>query len=265
MRSIPPPLALVTGASTGIGLELAKQFAAHDFDVVMVAEEAAITDAAAHIARPGVRVEPIRLDLTRPENVETLAQRLTEIGEPTALALNAGTGTGGAFVTGTTLADQLAVVDLNVRSTVHLAKLLLPGMVERAHGRVLFTSSIAATAPGPYQAVYNASKAFVQSFAKALREELKDTGVTVTALLPGPTATHFFARAGMLDTRIATGPKDDPTTVARDGYEALMNGKRQVVAGSLINRAQTAAARLLPDSVLTAAHRLLTKPGTARG
>jgi short-subunit dehydrogenase len=155
-------------------------------------------------------------------------------------------------------------VDLNVRSTVHLSKRLLPEMVERGAGRVLFTSSIAATAPGPFHSVYAASKAFISSFADALREELTDSGVTVTTLMPGATATDFFRRAGMEDTKVATGAKDDPAEVARDGYEALMAGKDHVVAGSLKNKVQVAASRVLPDPVKAKLQRSATEPGSGK-
>jgi short-subunit dehydrogenase len=141
------------------------------------------------------------------------------------------------------------VVDLNVRSAVHLAKRVLYDMAERGTGRVLFTSSIAATMPGPYYAVYAASKAFLYSFSEGLRHELKDTDVTVTALLPGATDTNFFARAGMADTKAGTGKKDDPAEVARQGFEALMKGDDTVVGGSLKNKAAALAARVLPDPV----------------
>jgi uncharacterized protein len=128
---------------------------------------------------------------------------------------------------------------------------------------VLFTSSIASTMPGAYQAVYNASKSFVQSFALALREELKDTGVTVTSLMPGPTETEFFERADMLDTTVGAGDKDDPADVARDGYEALMNGKERVVSHSLSTKAQGIGSRVLPDSVKAKMHAGMAKPGSA--
>jgi uncharacterized protein len=146
---------------------------------------------------------------------------------------------------------------------VHLAKRLIPDMVARGHGRVLFVSSIASTMPGSFQAVYNASKAFVQSFALALRNELKDTGVTVTALMPGPTDTEFFERADMLDTRIGAGDKDDPAEVARDGFEALMAGNERVVSHSLTTKLQGRGSRLLPDSAKAELHRRMAEPGSA--
>ncbi|MEU7847156.1 SDR family NAD(P)-dependent oxidoreductase [Micromonospora parva] len=196
------PLAPVTGASSGIGYELAAQFVEHDFDLIIAAEDEGIEVAAEKLRRDGgPRIWSVRVDLTREQGVTELVAAVTATRRPLdALGLNAGRGAGGAFVGDTDLADELEIVDLNVRSTVHLAKRLLPGMVERGTGRVFFTSSIAATMPGPFQAVYNASKSFVQSFAEALRNELKDTGVTATSLMPGPTDTEFFDRADMEDT-----------------------------------------------------------------
>src|SRR4051794_23932109 len=170
---------------------------------------------------------------------------------------------GGAFATDTDLAQELQMVDLNCRSTVHLAKLVLRDMVARNEGRLLFTSSIASTMPGAFQAVYNASKSFVQSFALALRNELKDTGIIVTSLMPGPTDTEFFERAGMLDTRVGAGAKDDPADVARAGFEALMAGDERVVAGSLKNKVTVTASRFMPDSVKAEMHRKMAEPRSA--
>jgi uncharacterized protein len=257
------PLAVVTGASSGIGLELARLFAADGFDLVVAAEDDEL-ETAAHALRTGVgrTVEAVQVDLATPEGVEELAARVER--PPHALALNAGIGAGGAFVGGTNLRDELRLIDLNVRSTVHLAKLLLPRMVERGAGRVLITSSVASTMPGPFQAVYNASKSFDQSFALALRNELKDTGVTVTSLMPGPTETEFFARADMLDTKLGAADKDDPADVARDGYEAMMAGKDRVVSHSLSTRAQGHGSRFLPDFAKAEMHRRQAEPGTAK-
>src|SRR3954454_17283392 len=193
-------LALVTGASSGIGFELARQFAEHGFDVVIAAEDGELDDAARELRSTGATITPVTVDLSRPDGVERLYVATRAVGRPVdAVALNAGIGEGGAFATDTDLDQELRIVDLNVRSTVHLSKLVLADMVARGEGRLLFTSSIAATMPGAFQAVYNASKSFVQSFALALRNELKDTGITVTSLMPGPTDTEFFERADMLD------------------------------------------------------------------
>jgi len=258
------PLALVTGASTGIGRELAKQFAAHGFDVVATAHDPELDEAVREIEALGAQVEAIRVDLAGPDGVDELWRRVRELGRPlAAAALNAGRGAGGAF-TDTDLADELEIVDLNVRSTIHLSKHVVRDMAARGEGRILFTSSIASTMPGTFQAVYNASKSFVQSFALALRAELKDTGVTVTSLMPGPTETEFFERADMLDTKVGTEEKDDPEDVARDGFEALMAGKERVVSHSVTTKAQGRFSRLLPDSVKAEMHRRMARPGSAK-
>jgi uncharacterized protein len=258
------PLALVTGASSGIGRELATQFAENGFDLIVTAEDSDILAAALELEGSGARVEAVQVDLASPEGVEQLYRRVTETGRPLdAAALNAGIGAGGAFATDTDLADELRIVDLNCRSTVHLAKYVVRDMVARGEGRILFTSSIASTMPGTFQAVYNASKSFDQSFALALRSELKDTGVTVTSLMPGPTETEFFERADMLDTRIGAGEKDDPADVAREGFEALMGGEERVVSASLKTKLQGRGSRVLPDKVKAAMHGRMAEPGSA--
>ena len=260
--SSPRPLAVVTGASSGIGRELAKQFAAHDFDLIIAAEDAALQDAASELEQLGASVEAVQVDLGTDAGVDELHRRMTAAGRPVAAAaLNAGIGAGGVFANGTDLEDELRIVDVNVRSTVHLAKHVVRDMVQRGEGRILLTSSIASTMPGSFHAVYNASKSFVQSFALALREELKDSGVTVTSLMPGPTDTEFFERAGLQDTLVASGPKDDPADVARDGFEALMAGKERVVSASMNSRMQGRGSRLLPDSAKAKLHRLMAQPG----
>jgi uncharacterized protein len=256
------PLALVTGASSGIGFELAKQFADHGFDLVVAAEDDELAGAARDLAARGARVEPVRVDLGTTEGVDELYQHVVQAGRPLdAAALNAGIGSGGSFDE-TPLEQELQLVDLNVRSTVQLAKYVVRDMARRGQGRILFTSSIASTMPGTFSAVYNASKSFVQSFALALREELGDRGVTVTSLMPGPTETEFFERAGMTDTKLGTGDKDDPADVARDGFEALMAGKERVISASLKTKAQARAGRLVPDSVKAKMHAEQARPGS---
>jgi short-subunit dehydrogenase len=260
------PLAVVTGASSGIGLELAKQFAQHDFDLVVAAEDPGIEQAAAQLRELGADVRPVQVDLATYEGCEQLYEEATASGRPvTALALNAGIGSGGDF-TDTDLRRERELIAVNVTSTVHLAKRFIPAMVERGAGKVLVTSSVAATQPGPYEAVYAASKAFDQSFAEAIRTELSDTGVTVTSLMPGPTATNFFVRAGMEDTRAGGNEKlqDDPAKVAEQGFEALMKGEEKVVAGSVMNKVMSAANRVTPDSLKSAAHTVLSKPGSGQ-
>jgi short-subunit dehydrogenase len=254
------PLAVVTGASSGIGLELAKEFALNGFDLVIAAEDLGLIEAASALRTAGGDVEAIQVDLATPEGVEDLWRHL-QGRELDAVALNAGVGQGGPFLENQ-LADELQIVDLNVRSTVHLAKYVVRSMVARNEGRILFTSSIASTMPGPYQAVYNASKSFVQSFALALRTELKDTDVTVTSLMPGPTDTEFFERADMEDTKVGSGKQDDPADVARMGFEALMNGDERVVAASMSTKVQGRFSRAMPDSVKARMHESMAKPGS---
>src|SRR5215211_4225819 len=248
-------LALVTGASSGIGLELARQFAEHGYDLIINAEDEA------SLAGTGASVRAVKADLSTADGVERLWAAVAEGGRPLdAAALNAGIGVNGDFTRNIPLDDDLRLIAVNVTAVVHLAKRLLPQMVERGQGRLLITSSVAATMPGPYYATYAASKAFLQSFAQAVRFELKDTGVTVTALQPGPTDTEFFERAGMEDTKAGQGKKDDPAEVAKDGFEALLAGKDHVIAGSVRNRAQVAGAGILPEKARAAVHAAQTKP-----
>ncbi len=190
---------------------------------------------------------------------------VTATGRPLdALALNAGVANGGPFLE-TPLEDDLRVIGLDVASVVHLSKRLLPAMVARGAGRVLVTASVASLMPGPYYATYAASKAFVLSFAEAVRHELKDTGVTVTALLPGPTDTEFFEASHMQDTPAAKGPKDDPAKVAREGFEGLMAGKQEVKVASLKVRTMTAMSHVLPHKAQPAAMAPMTKPQDGDG
>jgi short-subunit dehydrogenase len=253
-------LALVTGASSGIGLELARQFATHDFDLVVTAEDDELAAAAASLRSTGAVVHEVRADLRSSDGVRQLWAEVTGLGRPLdAAALNAGIGRGGAFLE-TDLQDEFDVIDLNVRSTVHLAKLVLRDMAARDEGRVLITSSIASTMPGSFQAVYNASKSFLQSFAEALQNELKDSAVTITSLMPGPTETEFFERADMLDTKVGQSRKDDPAQVAEQGFQALMKGEDKLVAGSLKTKLQGAVNSVLPDRLKAEAHRKMAEP-----
>jgi uncharacterized protein len=254
-------LALVTGASSGIGLELARQFVEHGFDVIINAEDDELAAAESALAGGGAEVRAVKADLSTYDGVERLWSAVAAAGRPLdAAALNAGIGVNGDFTRDIPLEDDLRLIAVNVTAVVHLAKRLLPGMVERGAGRVLVTSSVAATMPGPWYATYAASKAFLQSFAQAVRYELKDTGVTVTALQPGPTDTEFFERAGMEDTKAGQGSKDDPAEVAKDGFEALMAGKDHVIAGSVKNKAQVAGATVMPEKTRAALHSVQIKP-----
>lgn len=263
MPSSTKQLALVTGASSGIGYELAKQFAQNGYDLLIVAESDGIQNAARELQSLGTNVEPVQADLASHEGVHTLVSRIESSGRPLdAAALNAGVGVSGRFVE-TDLGAELNMIRLNVLSTVHLAKPIVQQMVARGSGRILFTSSIAGAMPTPYETIYGATKAFVRYFAQGLREELKDTGVTVTALMPGATETNFFQRAGAEDTKLGQSEKDDPAEVAKQGFDALMAGDDHVVAGSLKNKAFAAAGHTLPDPVVAKAHAAAAEPGSA--
>jgi short-subunit dehydrogenase len=257
--------AVITGASSGIGFELAKVFAENGFDLLINAEDDELDQAQRELSVGGGEVEAVRADLSEASGVEELYRQIQAINRPVdVLALNAGIGAGGDFARGTELEKELRVIDLNVRSTVHLCKLVLADMVKRDKGRILITSSIASTMPGAFQAVYNASKSFDQSFAQAIRNELKDTEITITALMPGPTETEFFERADMEDTKVGADEKDDPGEVARQGFDALMAGEAKVVGGSFMNKVQTVAGKVIPDGAKAEMHRRMAEPGSAR-
>jgi short-subunit dehydrogenase len=231
--------------------------------ISIIAEDEGIDAAANELRSTGARVDSIRADLATGLGVRDVYERMALLGRPIdVIAINAGVGVGGPFVENS-LEEELNLLNLNVVSTVVLAKLVLRDMVQRNSGRVLFTSSIAADMPAPFEAVYGASKAFIQSFAEALRNELKDTNVTITALQPGATDTNFFHRAHMDDTRVGSGKKDDPADVAQDAYDALMAGKDHVVAGSLKNKAQDTMARFVSEPMAAEQHRKQSEPGSA--
>jgi short-subunit dehydrogenase len=257
------PLALVTGASSGIGFALAQEFVAHGHDVIVAAEDDEIQQVPGRLRAEGAgAVTAVQADLATRRGVETLLERVRAMPAPlAAAALNAGIGVAGPFVD-TDVEDHLRLVDLNVTGAVLLAHGLLRDMTARGEGAVLFTSSIAATMPGPWEATYNASKSFLLSFAEALRVELDDRGVTITALMPGPTDTNFFERAGLEDTKLGQTKKDDPRDVAIDGYEALMRGDDHVVAGSMKNKAQAVAGKVMPAAQTAKVHGKLSEPGS---
>jgi uncharacterized protein len=257
------PFAVVTGASSGIGFELAAQFAQNNFDVLIAAEDEGIAAAAQRLSQYGTEVRPLRVDLATPEGVEELYRQIQSAGRPLdAIALNAGVGAAGPFVE-SDLETHLNLIRLNVSGAVHLTHRVLRDLVRRNQGRILFTSSVAATMPGPFDATYNASKSFLKSFAEAIRNELQDSGVTITVLMPGATETKFFRRAGNEDTKLGASEKDDPADVAREGFEALMAGKDHVVAGSFKNKVQTVVSHVLPDTVIAQMHRKESEPGSA--
>lgn len=262
-NSLTRPLAVVTGASSGIGYELAKQFAQNGFDLIVTATGPSIDEASQAFEGLGAKVETVRADLATYDGVEMFYNKIKAAGRPLdAIAINAGVGVGGEFAR-TDLKDELNLIELNVVSSVHLAKRVVKDMVDRGEGRILFTSSIVSQMPSPFQAVYAASKAFVHSFSEAIRNELKDTGVTVTALMPGATETNFFHRAGLDDTKVGADQKDDPAEVAKQGFEALMAGKDSVLAESLKTKIQGAVSQVLPDTVTAEMNRKLNEPGSA--
>ena len=256
-------LAVVTGASSGIGLELARVLAQNDYDLLIAAEDAAIEEAATTLRAEGADVEAVRADLSTHDGVERLVAAIDR--DPDVVALNAGVGVGGPFAE-TDLDRELAMIDLNVKSVVHLTKRLLPRMLARGEGRLLYTASIASAMPAPFELVYGGTKAFVLMFAEGLRNELKDTGVVVTAFMPGPTATEFFARADMLDTKAGQREsQDDPADVARQAFGALQAGKDAAVVGSLSTRMQGRMNEVMPETAKAAAHRRLSEPGSGTG
>ncbi|MBZ9996830.1 SDR family NAD(P)-dependent oxidoreductase [Mesorhizobium sp. BH1-1-4] len=253
-------LAVVTGASSGIGKELARLCAKDGYDLVIAADEPAVQQAAEALASHNVMVEAIEADLASVEGVDQL---ITRIGDRDIdlLFLNAGRGLGDGFI------DQdwqkvRRVIDTNITGTVYLAHELGARMARRGRGRILFTGSIAGFMPGTFQAVYNGTKAFIDSFSIALRHEMRDTGVTVTVLMPGATQTRFFERAEMMDTKVGTDEKDNPADVARTGYDAMMAGEEQVISGWK-NKLQVAAAHVTPAGTLAEQHRKMAEPGSA--
>lgn len=253
-------LAVVTGASSGIGYELAKQCARHGFDLVVAADDPAINQAASDFRELGAEVDVVEADLATTEGVNELCEAIEE--RPVdALLANAGHGLGHAFLDQEF--DEIRhVIDTNVTGTVYLLHKLGQEMRQRGRGRILITGSIAGFMPGTYQAVYNGSKAFMDSFSFALRAELKDSGVTVTCLMPGPTDTNFFHRADMDDTKVGAGKKDDPGDVAEVGFEAMMKGEGDVVSG-LKNKLQSAMATVMPSGMVAEQHRKMAEPGGA--
>ncbi len=227
------PLALVTGASSGIGYEIARALARREHDLVIAAEDTARLARAAHAIAaefPDAVVAAIAADLSHADGPQHLYAEVARLQRPVeVLVNNAGVGVWGPFADGTNLNKELAMVQLNAASPVQLTKKILPGMMARRRGRLLFTSSIAAITATPLAAVYGATKSFVFSFAEGLRDELRGSGVTVTALMPGATDTNWFQRAGAAATRTAQGTLADPREVAEAGVEAMLRGDDHVV------------------------------------
>jgi short-subunit dehydrogenase len=255
------PLAIVTGASSGIGLELAAICAEEGFDLLVAADRPEIHPAADRFRRLGAEVTAVEADLATTAGVDRLwaaasGRRID------ALLANAGHGLGGAFLD-QDFGEVRHVIDTNITGTIYLVQLVGRTMRSRGEGRILLTGSIAGFMPGTYQAVYNGTKAFIDSFSFALRAELKDSGVTVTCLMPGATETDFFERADMLDTQVGQSKKDDPADVARVGFDAMMRGDGDVVSGWQ-NKLRTASASVTPSGVLAEQHRKMAEPQTAK-
>jgi short-subunit dehydrogenase len=259
MSSNTRPLAIVTGASSGIGYELAKLCAENGFDLVVAADRP-IEEAARAFRGLGAEVASVETDLATTEGVDELYAAIK--GRPVAALLaNAGHGLGRAFLD-QDFEEARHVIDTNVTGTVYLIHKVGRDMRARNSGRILITGSIAGFMPGSFQAVYNGTKAFIDSFSFALRNELKETEITVTCLMPGATDTEFFERADMLDTKVGTQEKDDPAKVARDGFDAMMAGESDVVSGWQ-NKLQTTVANVTPNEMLAEQHRKMAEPGTA--
>jgi|ERR1051326_1916042 short-subunit dehydrogenase len=252
--------AIVTGASTGIGYELAKCCAEDGFDLLIAANEPEIHEAAEDFKKLGVQVEAVEVDLATIEGVDIL-YGASNGRAVDALLANAGVGLGGAFLD-QDFDEVRHVIDANITGTIYLAQIVGKDMRARGEGRILFTGSIAGFTPGSFNATYNGTKAFVDSFSFALRNELKDSGVTVTCLMPGATETEFFERADMVDTKIGQSEKDNPAEVARAGYEAMMSGEGDVVTG-FKNKVLSAAALFTPSDTLAEQHRKKAEPGSA--
>lgn len=255
-------LAIVTGASSGIGLELAKLAAKDGYDL-LVAADTSFTNAEAELKAAGASVETLEVDLSNFEGVDRL---LDAAGgrQIDLLCANAGHGLGRAFLDQDP-AEWRHVVNTNVTGTTYLLQKVLKQMVARNAGKVLVTGSIAGYIPGSFQAVYNGTKAFVDSFVAAIQNELKDSdGVTITNLMPGPVETEFFKRGDMMDTSVGTDPKkSDPADVAKDGYDAVMSGRKHIVSGWK-NKIQSTLANVTPNEVLAEQHRNMAEPGTAK-
>ncbi|MCW2390681.1 short-subunit dehydrogenase [Sphingobium sp. B1D7B] len=254
--------AIVTGASTGIGFELAHLIGQDGYDLLVVADEPLIDAAAQDFRRHGGDVRSLEADLSTLDGVDRLLAA-AEGRRIDVLCANAGVGTGGPF-----LEHDVAMwrrsVDTNVTGTVYLLQKVLADMVARNDGKILVTGSIAGYIPGTFNAVYNATKAFIDNFTEALRNEIKEAeGVTLTTLMPGPTDTEFFERAGLLDTQVGQQDKADPAKVARDGWKALLDGKGHIVSG-LSNKLQVAAAGVVPQAMLAEQHRKLAEPGSGK-
>jgi uncharacterized protein len=255
------PLAIVTGASSGIGYHLARCAAQEGFDLVVAADQS-LDAAVADFRTLGAQVDAVQADLATRDGLESL---LAAVKGRTvdALLANAGHGLGRGFLE-QDFGEVQHVVNTNILGTIYLVQKVGQTMRQQGRGQILLTGSIAGFMPGSFQAVYNGTKAFIDSFSAALRNELKDTGITVTCLMPGPTDTEFFERAGLLDTKMGADDdsKMDPAEVAKIGFKAMQDGEADVVTG-LKNKLQVAMAKVTPSQVAAEQHRKMAEPGTA--
>ena len=251
-------LAIVTGASSGIGLEIAKLAAQDGYDLI-VAADTPFVEAGPALKEFGVDVQQIEGDLATQQGLDQLLSAVSE-RQVDVLVANAGHGLGHAFLDQSPKEWQ-HVINTNITGTLLLVQPIVQRMVERGEGKVLITGSIAGHLAGSFQAVYNGSKAFIDSFSAALNEELRDTGVTVTCLKPGATETEFFHRAELDDTKVGQAEKDDPADVAKSGWDAMKKGRPSVIYG-LKNKVQVAAAGMMTDATTAKVHRAQTEPGS---
>lgn len=255
------PLALVTGGSAGIGLELARLLAKDGHDLVITGSSDRVNAAAEDLRQSGVQVTPVRSDLATEDGTNAVIDAITDTGRPLDIAVfNAGIAIGGAFVD-IPLEDHLRLIALNILSPVRMAHALIPGMARNGGGRILLVSSLSATTPTPYESVYGPSKAFLTSFGHSIREELSGTGVQITILHPGATATDFHARAGMGATEFGDNSwKNDPARVARQGYAALMAGETSLIGGDAATQEAGREHKRLSEEEKARRHAKMARP-----
>ncbi|WP_419801366.1 SDR family NAD(P)-dependent oxidoreductase [Mucilaginibacter sp.] len=243
--------ALITGATSGIGYELAKLFAKDQYNLVIVARNTEeLEKTSAELKQSGIEVVTIAKDLfNREAPMEIYNEIKSKNIRIDVLVNDAGQGQYGLF-SETEIDRELEIIQLNIGATIALTKPFLKEMIARKDGKILNLSSIAGKTPGPYQAVYHGTKAFIQSFTEAIRSENKDNGITITALLPGATETDFFNKADMNDSKIVQdGSMSSAADVAKDGYEALMSGNDMVISG-FKNKAMIGVTNLTPDHLV---------------
>lgn len=257
-------LAFVTGASNGIGFELAKIFAKNEYNIIAVArDEEKLNKASDELRQSGVTVHAFSADLSNYDDIVALKAKVDATGPVDALVMNAGQGLGGRFIGGTDLQKELQLIRLNVDSYVHMSKIFLPDMISRGGGHVLMTSSVSGTAPIPFEAIYGASKAFINSFFWAIRNELKGTGLNMTLLMPGATKTNFFINAGQSDTTVGASQTTTPAEVAKRAWYALMSGHEYVYGNDEAEHEGDVLNRLQSESQKAQRHRIISEPGSA--